>query len=45
MGILMAQRADYPLIGPWLAQDGAVYLLSYGGLILDMLALPFLVMD
>jgi vitamin K-dependent gamma-carboxylase len=33
---------DFPLIGPYLTQEWAVYLLSYGGLLIDLLIVPML---
>lgn len=38
----LARRADYPLVGPWLEQEAAVWLLAYGGLIFDLMIVPLL---
>lgn len=38
----MAARTGLPLIGPWLTQEGVVYLLAYGALLLDLLMAPAL---
>ena len=42
MRIWMAVRTDFPLIGTWFTENWLVYLLSYGGLIIDLLAVPLL---
>lgn len=38
----MADRTDFPLIGRWFTTEPMVYLFSYGGLLLDLLIVPFL---
>lgn len=38
----MAARTDFPLIGQWFTEEWLVYLFSYGGLLLDLLIVPFL---
>ena len=38
----MAARTSLPLAGPWLTQEGVVYLFAYGGLLLDLLMVPAL---
>jgi len=38
----MAARTDFPLIGRWFTEEWLVYLFSYGGLLLDLLIVPFL---
>ena len=42
MGMWMAARTDFPLIGSLFTEDWMIYLLSYGGLLLDLLVVPFL---
>ncbi|ESA38811.1 vitamin k-dependent gamma-carboxylase [Leptolyngbya sp. Heron Island J] len=43
MRMWMAERMDFPLIGSLFTQEWMVYFLSYGGLLLDVLVVPFLV--
>ena len=38
----MARRTDFPLIGQFFREEWAVYFISYGGLVLDLLIVPFL---
>lgn len=38
----LAARTDFPLIGQFFTDEWMVYSLSYGGLLLDLLAAPFL---
>jgi vitamin K-dependent gamma-carboxylase len=39
----MAQKsADFPLVGPLFTEEWMVYLFSYGGLLFDLLIVPFL---
>lgn len=38
----LQDHPDFPLIGPYFGQDWMVYLLSYGGLVLDLAIAPFL---
>jgi vitamin K-dependent gamma-carboxylase len=38
----MAARTDFPLIGPLFTDEWMVYLFSYGGLLLDLFVVPFL---
>lgn len=40
MGMWLAARTDFPLIGPWFTEAWIVHLLSYGGLLLDLLVVP-----
>ena len=42
MRMWMAERMDFPLIGSLFTQEWMVYFLSYGGLLLDLLVVPFL---
>lgn len=35
-------RADYPLVGPWLNTEASVWIMSYGGLIFDLVVAPAL---
>ena len=42
MRIWMAERTDFPLIGPLFTDGWMVYLLSYGGLLLDLSVVPLL---
>ncbi len=43
MRMWMADRMDFPLIGSLFTQEWMVYFLSYGGLLLDVLVVPFLI--
>ncbi|MFG6095909.1 HTTM domain-containing protein [Leptothoe sp. ISB3NOV94-8A] len=43
MRMWMAARTDFPLIGSFFTQEWMVYFLSYGGLLLDLLVVPFLI--
>ncbi|MDQ3964950.1 MAG: HTTM domain-containing protein [Actinomycetota bacterium] len=38
----MAQGTDFPLIGPLFTEEWMVYLISYGGLLFDLLVVPLL---
>ena len=38
----LADRTDFPLIGRWFTEEWMVYSFSYGGLLLDLLIVPFL---
>lgn len=38
MGMWLAQQADEPLVGPWLAWPGTALVLSYAGLLVDLSA-------
>lgn len=38
----LARRTDFPLLGRWFLSDEVVYLFTYGGLLLDLLAVPAL---
>ena len=38
----MARRTEFPLIGQYFREEWAVYFISYGGLLLDLLIVPFL---
>lgn len=38
----MSRRTDFPLIGQFFREEWAVYLISYGGMLLDLLIVPFL---
>ena len=38
----LARRTDFPVIGSWFTEEWMVYLLSYGGLVFDLLVVPFL---
>lgn len=40
--IWLAKRAAMPVIGPYLAQEWAAWAFSYGGLLFDLLIVPFL---
>ncbi len=41
MRLWLAQRTDFPLIGRWFSEAWAPYLFSYGGLLFDLLFVPF----
>lgn len=38
----MADNADMPMIGPWLTEEWCVHAFVWGGLLLDLLAVPLL---
>ena len=38
----LGRRTDFPLIGQFVREEWAVYFFSYGGLLLDLLIVPFL---
>jgi vitamin K-dependent gamma-carboxylase len=40
--IWLSERTDFPLIGVWFTEEWMVYLLSYSGLLLDLLVFPLL---
>ena len=40
MGMWLAERTDFPLMGPLFTEGWMVYLLSYGGLLFDLLIVP-----
>ncbi len=42
MRMWLAARSDFPLIGPLFTREWTVYLFSYGGLFVDLLAVPLL---
>ena len=42
MRMWMANRTDFPFIGRWFTEEWMVYGFSYGGLLLDLLIVPFL---
>lgn len=42
VSIWFAERAHYPVIGPWLNTEAAIRLVSYGGVFFDLLVVPFL---
>lgn len=42
MRMWMANRTDFPLIGSLFTEEWMVYLFSYGGLLLDLFVVPFL---
>ncbi len=42
MRMWLAKRADFPVVGPLLVQDWAPWFFSYGGLLFDLLIVPFL---
>ena len=44
MRIWLARRVDYAVIGPLFDKEWTVYLFSYGGLLLDLLIVPFLIL-
>ena len=39
----LAERTDFPVVGQWFTQEWMVYLFSYSGLLIDLLAVPLLV--
>ena len=39
----MADRTDYPIVGPWIDSEFVAFNMSYGGLALDLFGFPFLV--
>ncbi|MDB6109616.1 MAG: hypothetical protein JWR69_1366 [Pedosphaera sp.] len=38
----LAARTDFPVLGRWFTEEWMVYLFSYGGLLIDLLAIPLL---
>jgi len=40
--VFMNEHSDRPLIGPWLTTEPGVWTIAYGGLLLDLLVVPFL---
>jgi hypothetical protein len=42
MRMWLTPRTDFPLVGPLFKEEAVVYLMSYGGLLLDLLIVPFL---
>lgn len=42
MGSWLASRTDFPLLGQWMDTKWMAYSISYSGLFLDLLAVPFL---
>ena len=38
----LAERADFPLIGPLLTEEWCVYVFAYGGLLFDLLVVPLM---
>lgn len=38
----MARETEFPLLGPWLGEEWAIYGFSYAGLVLDLVAVPAL---
>ena len=38
----LAERTDFPIIGPLFTREAVVYAFAYGGLLLDLLAVPML---
>lgn len=42
MRAMLAQRAHFPLVGPFFVQEWCVYLFTYGGLFFDLLVVPAL---
>jgi vitamin K-dependent gamma-carboxylase len=38
----LANRSDWPLVGPLFSQEPTVYLMAYGGLLLDLFIVPLL---
>jgi hypothetical protein len=38
----LANRGGVPIFGPWLTEEGVVYLFTYGGLLLDLCIVPLL---
>ena len=38
----LTRRNDYPLIGPWLDTEAAVWIFGYGGIIIDLAVVPAL---
>jgi len=43
MRMWLSDRTDFPIIGQWFTQEWMVYVFSYGGLLLDLLIVPFLI--
>jgi len=42
MRMWLSERTDFPIIGEFFTEEWMVYLMSYGGLLLDLLVVPFL---
>ena len=42
MRMWLAKRSGYPLLGQFFEEEWMVYLFSYGGLLIDLLVVPFL---
>jgi vitamin K-dependent gamma-carboxylase len=42
MRMWLADRAHFPIVGPFFTQEWVVYLFSYGGLLFDLLVVPAL---
>jgi hypothetical protein len=42
MRIWLARKTDFPLVGQWFTEDWLIYLVSYSGMLIDLLAFPFL---
>ncbi len=42
MRMWLEERTDFPVIGPYFTSEWMVYSFSYGGLLLDLLIVPFL---
>jgi vitamin K-dependent gamma-carboxylase-like protein len=38
----LAERTDFPIVGPLFTREAVVYAFAYGGLLLDLLAVPML---
>jgi vitamin K-dependent gamma-carboxylase len=43
MGIYLATKSSWPVVGSWFAYENAGVLFSYGGLLFDLLIVPFLI--
>jgi hypothetical protein len=43
MGIYLATKSSWPVVGSWFADENAGVLFSYGGLLFDLLIVPFLI--
>lgn len=42
VGTWISEKSDLPLIGPWLAERSAAWLISYTGIVFDLLIVPLL---
>ncbi len=42
MRMWLAERTDFPVVGPFFTREPVVYAFAYGGLLLDLLAVPML---